>query len=933
MKKISIVLSVLVAFAASADEPENERKADSGVLGTTIAAGCPADDLTKEKLEARQRIDADNLEEWKAQRAVDERMKQEAGMKTAAARQEVKAADSRLERSQAALERSQKDMSSAYDRLDAADAQRVQAKQDYDAMQRRADAAVKGNDSNAASLQKEADRLKGIADNKAKAAANAEAEFKRTVETRNAAQNDVTSAKTKVNEAKGNLQKAEQHQKIVEKVAKTPKTPPKKLTPTKTQEALRVANEALTGAQLGSSVYDMKEAAERGDQEAKLKAATGFAETTLGAMATTPGGTAVAAAYGTAKTVVAATAEAGDATRAGKESADAAREAQAAAIARDLFEASRQDGPNGEKASPLSPGEARHLAEGYVYGLGDAASRQKVEDVYASGVLKDAKGNAKSVPKAESAGGISELTAGDIASGAWQGVKDVAGSVGEGAAKTVVGVSEVIGEYADGITDKEVLKEFAKQTVDDVGDSANAVGTVLVNKNAWDSFKTDRVEAIETAVQDVKDAVSSTYGKLTGKETVEDVQKSEERELAYKLQEKFGISATKAEQLAHDLTRGDDSDGAMGAAVKEIHELQKQKAAEEAESLRTAEAPNADTTGGEGKSVAESPATGNFFTDWQGEHQEDLAAFTGLSPILMGEAAQEAQNVLTKTVAQSTLNEGGAAARATLDVSAAETAAAQDATSWGSALANGLQQGVETGAASFGESFGGTLGDRAANSVFGDPNHKNHFDDDWQPSGGGGESAAGGGAPVASGGDSGHTFTITQVADGNGNPVGDDSSASGGEASTSSGKKTASSGKASGDGGGSGHTFTITQVADGNGNPVGKDSTPSGKDSGSKGKCVVCGAKDAISSDGRCLDCMVKPAIQKAAENVSEYLDKAAKNVHETLKLGASGTGKSQQSDKTETKSQSTPKAEPVKQPSKKSSGGGRNPTIVTGSV
>ena len=859
MKKRLLLIGFLIVLPAVSGAEDQKGKDDkSGGTDTTVVGtvNSAVIEATRKQVEAINRANKAQQEEWNARRQVDEKKNFEQAQKVAEKQQALDAANSHVQQDAQTLSQRKADVYNADGKRAAAEWKESQTKSAYENAQRQADAARQnaakqngGTDAakqEAAKLQEQANKLKTDYDDAAKAAAKAREDLGKAQQAQTEARNKLQSSEKAATQANQDLETAKMKQKSVAEHSTTKEGPPKTKT-SKIEKATTAINVVQTASGFGSAVKGVKDAWESGDEAAKRGAGVAAVETLAGAALTTPAGTAAAAAYGTAKTVVAATDEAANAVRAGKESGDAAKDAQAMAIARDLFEASRKDSANGEK--PLTAAEAQHIAEGYVYGMGDGKSRQAVEDLYKSGVLKDENGNAKSIPQAAKAGGFSDLTATDVIKNSANGLVDVGAAVVKGIADGADAAVEIGKEYADGITDVEVLKEAARQAAEGAKDDASAVGSVLSGEATGEFFK-DRVEAVEETARSVKDAVVETYGKLTGKETVEDQMKSGERNLAYKLVE-MGMEPGKAAATARDLYSGED--GKMAAAAAAIREQRNQAKAGD---LRDAEAPNEDTTGGEGKSVAESPATWNFFTDWLGEHQEDLAAFTGLSSILMGEAAQEVQNVLTKAAAQSTLDAGGGAARATLDESAAETAAAQDATSWGSALANGLQQGVETGAASFGESFGGTLGDRAANSVFGDPNHKEkHVEDDLQPHGGGTSVASGGGS-VPNSGDSGHAITVTQVADANGNPVGEGTTASTKKDSSSSGKKASSSGKKASSSGKKASSKSTKEAA--------STKTETKSQSNTTGlKCVFCGEMKALKwmprDDGySCSDCWGK---------------------------------------------------------------------------
>ena len=840
----SVFVLTLVGFltAASVAEGQKDRDdkgvgADTAVAGTvkrvlktidergkdtdTSVAGTVKDavgEANGKRVDAINRANEAMQNEWNARRQVDEKMNFEQAQKVAGKQQALDAANSHVQQDAKALNKSTADMYKADVKRGAAEWKELQAKNAYENAQHQADVAKQSAGTgpakqNAAKLQEKANQLKANYDDATKTATQARENYSKAKQVQAEAKTKLESSKKVATQASHELETAKANQKAVADRSTTKAGPPTAKT-SKIEKLTTAANAVLTASGYGSAVKGVKDAWESGDEDAKRSAGITAAETLAGSLATTPGGAVAAAAYGTAKSVAAATGEAADAVRAGKESGDAAKDAQSMAIACDLFEASRMAGENGGK--PLTAAEARHIAEGYVYGMGDEKSRQAVEDLYKSGVLKDENGNAKSIPQAEKAGGFSDLTAKDVFEASKDGVGDLGAAVIKGVtdgAKTAVEIGK---EYADGITDVEVLKEAAGQAAEAAKDDASAVGSVLSGEASGEFFK-DRVEALGAAAQSVKDKVSETYDNLTGKDTIEDEKKSGERKVAHMLEE-LGMESGRAAATARDLYSGED--GKMSAASAAIRELRDQvKAAEKAEAEKEAkeesekEADNDSEEADEAQSLREAeggelpPAgdvtsvavgpeggsLGGFMNDRESERAEDTAGDNAFAELTTREKQQEGWNQQVETSSRIAREVGATAAQEIGRKSAAETAAAQDANSWGDAIADGIEQGVSAGLVAAGTSFGGALGDeighRAANSVFGNPKHKNHFDDDWRPSGGGG------GAPVASSGDSGHTITVTQVADANGNPVGEDSTASGEDGSTSSGKKTASSGK------------------------------------------------------------------------------------------------------------------------------------------
>lgn len=863
------LLVVLPAVLGAADQKDDKGSgADTSVAGTvkrvlktidergkdtdTSVAGTVKDavgEANGKRVDAINRANETMQNEWNARRQVDEKMNFEQAQKVAGKQQALDAANSHVQQDAKALNKSTVDLNKADVKRGAAEWKELQAKNAYENAQRQADVAKQSAGTgpakqNAAKLQEKANQLKANYDDATKTATQARENYSKAKQVQAEAKTKLESSKKVATQASHDLETAKANQKAVADRSTTKAGPPTAKT-SKIEKLTTAANAVLTASGYGSAVKGVKDAWESGDEDAKRSAGITAVETLAGSLATTPGGAVAAAAYGTAKSVAAATGEAADAVRAGKESGDAAKDAQSMAIAHDLFEASRMAGENGGK--PLTAAEARHIAEGYVYGMGDEKSRQAVEDLYKSGVLKDENGNAKSIPQAEKAGGLSDLTAKDVFEASKEGVVDLGAAVIKGftdGAKTAVEIGK---EYADGITDVEVLKEAASQAAEAAKDDASAVGSVLSGEASGEFFK-DRVEALEAAAQSVKDKVSETYDNLTGKDTIEDEKKSGERKVAHMLEE-LGMESGKAAATARDLYSGED--GKMSAASAAIRELrdkvkaaekaeaekeakeESEKEADEAQSLREAEGgelpPAGDVT-----SIAEDPAGGSlggFTKDLEVERTGETVSDNAFANLTTAEREQEGRNQQAEISSRITREEGSTAAQEIGRKSAAETAAAQDANSWGDAIADGIEQGVSAGLTAAGASFGGALGDeigqRAVNSMFGEPKHNNHYDDDWRPSGGGG------GAPVASSGDSGHTFTITQVADGNGNPVGKDSTASGEEGSTSSGKKASSGEKASS----SGKKASSS----------GKKASSSGKKSGSK----VASSSGKESGDGK----------------------------------------------------------------------------------
>ena len=693
MKKFLLLIGFLIVLPAVSFAAD--QKGDKGG-GDDTTAGGHVNNIVSGAAEAkRAKVDKALQDEWNVRHQVDEKMNFEQAKKVTEKQQALDAANSHVQQDAKALNQRKVDVYNAEVKSGAAEWKELQAKNAYENAQRQADAAKQsaGTDpakqnaakQEAAKLQEKANRLKTDYDDASKAASNAREELGKAKQAQVEAKNKLQGSEKAVTQAETDLTRAKKVQESVAKHSTTTEGPQK----TKTSKIEKVAT-AINVIQHADAVIKTTDAANKGDYEGFRKESAGVImnvadEVTLGGASA-------------AKAVV----EAGVAGKGYFKEVDKAnsremKNEQAMSIARDL-----------RASGKFTTEEATRLAEGYVNGSErDKALVDSAYDKMGKSVPERGTVNQTWSEAAETLGESAIETGGQVVGG----IASAVGNVGRGVVNA--------GEIAVGLTEKGVAKELASTVGENMSSDNLSAGAEVIKQATG--------ENIDAAVETVKGFFGRDEKSLQHEKIVESLMRQ-------------GATREQANDVADRYQA--DKEASNGGASKVISDflatLRKPKeeaeeaTKEEAEegNLREAEAPNEDTTGGEGKSVAESPATWNFFTDWLGEHQEDLAAFTGLSSILMGEAAQEVQNVLTKAAAQSTLDAGGGAARATLDESAAETAAAQDATSWGSALANGLQQGVETGAASFGESFGGTLGDRAANSVFGDPNHKNHFDDD-----------------------------------------------------------------------------------------------------------------------------------------------------------------------------------------------------------
>lgn len=422
-------------------------------------------------------------------------------------------------------------------------------------------------------------------------------------------------------------------------------------------------------------------------------------------------------------------------------------------------------------------------------------------------------------------------------------------------------VGETIGDYVDDVKD-------------------NAVNMVRgIGRQAEDT-----AEFVKLATT----GESSREKKLGESEAEQDQQ----QRLKDKLKE-YGVFDDVAETLSKTAF-GEDADKAAEARAfindiaKEVAEERKQAEAEsaksaEAKSLREAEGGELPPAGHE-KSVAVGPeggSLGGFKKNREAERTGETLSDTAFAGLTLREKQQEGWNLRTEMESRGILDAGAEQARAIEDKASADAAAAQNANSWGTAIANGVQQGVTVGLSAMGASFAGTIGEelghRAVNSVFGDPDHKNLLDDDWRPSGGGesvssggGESAAGGGTSVASGGES--------VSN----------------ASTSPAKKACDCKDEAKDSGGSG-SVALTAAS-------------SGKTAANRGRCVRCGEEKSVNKNGLCLACVartitteavkatadgVHKTIEDGVENAKKVLGGAAQNSNPTSGQGVKSSGES----------------------------------------
>lgn len=494
-----------------------------------------------------------------------------------------------------------------------------------------------------------------------------------------------------------------------------------------------------------------------------------------------------------------------------------------------------QDLARTQGGAGISKEEARRLAAGYVNG--EAKSIEKVEEMY--------KDLGKTVPKQEqaerSAGQAAVDIAADTAEAGWGLIKGVGKQAVHTAEAVYQGGKETIGVVTDGALGE--LYDQRKEALS--GDNLSAGAEVIGNdvKEGWNAG----VKKVDESVEFVKDTLGLNDEKHIDEAAVEQIRETVKG---------WGASDVYADKVAEKFfgaTTSKESAEILKAARNEF--LANKAAREEAQSLREAEGGELPPAGSEAL-VPGNPgggSLGSFTNDREAQLADNTAGDAGFANIVTGERQLEGWNQRTEFETRRILDEGGAKANEIGSASAAETAAAQDANSWGTAIADGVQSGVAVGLSTAGASFGAAIGDeighRAANSVFGDPSHKNHFDDDWQPSGGG--------ESVTSGGDSGHEITVTQVADGNGNPVGGESTPSAKNGSTSSGSKTASSWQ--------------------------------------KGKCVGCGKKKSVNKNGLCLDCValtvVKDAVNETVDGVRKTLEDGAENARQILRdAGNSGT-------------------------------------------
>ncbi len=733
------LLIVLPAVSFAADQKDDKGGGD----GTT--AGGHVNNIISGPAEAkRAKVDKVLQDEWNLRHQVDEKMNFEKAKKVAEKQQALDAANSHVQQDAKALNQRTDDVYNADGKRAAAEWKESQAKHAYENAQRQADAAKQsaGTDpakqnaakQEAAKLQEKANKLKTDYDNASKAASKAREDLGKAQQAQVEAKNKLQRSEKAVTQAKKDLTMAKKVQESVAKHSTTKEGPQK----TKASKVEKVAT-AINAIQHADAVIKTTDAANKGDYEEFRKESAGVImnvadEVTLGGASA-------------AKAVV----EAGVAGKGYFKEVDKAnsremKNEQAMSIARDL-----------RASGKFTTEEATRLAEGYVNGserdkaLVDSAYNTMGKSVPERGTVNQTWAEA-----AETIGESAIETLTDVG----QGVAGAVGNVGRGVVNA--------GEIAVGLTETGVAKELAS-TVEENMSSDNLSAGAEVIKQAT-------TENIEAAVEAVKSLWGGDEKSLQHEKIVESLMRQ-------------GATREQANDVADRYQA--DKEASNGGASKVISDFlatlrkpkeEAEEEVDEAQSLREAEGgelpPAGDVT-----SVAEGPgggSLGGFTKDREVERTGETASDNVFANLTTTAREQEGGwNEQVEISSRITLEEGATAAQEIGRKSAAETAAAQDANSWGDAIADGIEQGVSAGLTAAGASFGGALGDeighRAANSVFGDPNHKDH-----------------GGVPVASGGDSGHTVTITQVADGKGNPVGKDSTPTTQNGSTSSDSKTAS---------------------------------------------------------------------------------------------------------------------------------------------
>lgn len=508
-----------------------------------------------------------------------------------------------------------------------------------------------------------------------------------------------------------------------------------------------------------------------------------------------------------------------------------------------------QDLAKSQGGAGISKEEARRLAVGYVNG--EAKSVAAVEEMY--------KGLGKAVPKQEQA----ERTAGqavlDTSADTGKAVWGVIKGVGEQAVHTAEAGYQIVSETVGVVTDGAVGALWDRSMEGLSGDNLSAGAEVIGNdiKESWNAG----VESVGESVEFVKDVTGLNREKHIDEAAVEQIRETVKSwgasdVYADKVAEKFFSAATSKESAE-----------ILKTARSEFMANQAAREQAKSGSLRDAEGGELPSAGSEAFVPGDpgGSSLGAFTTDRAADRASETASDAAFTALNTGARQQEAWNRQVEIVTRRILDEGGAKAREISSASAAETAAAQDRNSWGTAIANGVESGVTAGLSAMGSSFAGTIGDdlgsRAANSVFGDPDRKNHHDDDWRP-----HEDGGGSAPVASSGDSDHEITVTQVADANGNPVGENSAPPTKKACDCKDE---------------------AKSSDGSGSSVSTSASSS-----KKGKCANCGKVETLTKKGICLRCVGVSAARATLKSISEGAQKVLGDGVEKAKsvLGNSGT-------------------------------------------
>ena len=333
MKRVKFVRSAMaaglaaVAFAmaaASAFAEEKKREdvdvsADPGKIGDAAGVVGELGGPSKKTLDAVDKVNEANKKDFENRKAVDDKMDLEAQQKYNDSLQGKNAAKRGYTQSVEKHTQAVRNEKNAGYNLHQKEVTQYKTNQKYNDSKLKYENALKRNDPNVHKYEFEMNKNKAALDKANTDVTEAKQRFEQSkVETSNA-QKNVEVQKAKLDEATEKFNKAAKNKEIVNKGNTTKGKKPTQVSPkeTTTQKITKTIGDVVTTTDLGSKVYDYREAVNSGDEEGQRNALFGLSESTLTALAASNPETAtVMAAYNTGKTVKQTVDQAADAERA-----------------------------------------------------------------------------------------------------------------------------------------------------------------------------------------------------------------------------------------------------------------------------------------------------------------------------------------------------------------------------------------------------------------------------------------------------------------------------------------------------------------------------------------------------------------------------------------------------------------------------------------